>query len=59
MKIEDIYNTIADTYNQKASADVLLEANNRVFSYTIKHVKEVGSLLALGIGDGLSLIPYK
>jgi ubiquinone/menaquinone biosynthesis C-methylase UbiE len=59
MKIEDIYNTIADTYNQKGSADVLLEANNRAFSYTTKHLKEVDSLLALGIGDGLSLVPYK
>ena len=59
MKIEDIYNTIANTYNQKASADVLLEANNIAFSLVTKHVKLTDSLLALGIGDGISLIPYK
>ncbi len=59
MKIEKLYDNIAETYNQKASADVLSEANNTAFSLITREVQCLESLLALGVGDGVCLLPYK
>lgn len=59
MKIQKLYDNIAATYNQKASADVLSDANDRAFSYVKNKAMSFGSILALGIGDGAHLIPYK
>ena len=59
MKIEKLYDKIAETYNQKASADVLSEANNNAFSLITQHVKQPGSVLGLGIGDGVCMLPYR
>lgn len=59
MKIEKLYDKIAETYNQKASADVLSEANNAAFSLITQHAKQPSSILGLGIGDGVCMLPYR
>ncbi len=59
MKIEKLYDNIAGTYNQKASADVLSEANNTAFSLITRNAQCLESILALGVGDGVCLLPYK
>jgi ubiquinone/menaquinone biosynthesis C-methylase UbiE len=59
MKLEKLYDTIAETYNQKASADVLSAANNTAFSLIAQHVKQPTSILGLGVGDGVCLLPYQ
>ncbi len=59
MKIEKLYDNIAETYNQKASADVLSSANNTAFSLITSKNKAIDSILALGVGDGVCLLPYQ
>lgn len=59
MKLEKLYDRIAETYNQKASADVLSAANNTAFSLITQHAKQPMSILGLGVGDGVCLLPYQ
>jgi ubiquinone/menaquinone biosynthesis C-methylase UbiE len=59
MKIEKLYDAIAETYNQKISAGVLSDANNTACSLIEKETIAPKSILALGIGDGVCLLPYK
>jgi ubiquinone/menaquinone biosynthesis C-methylase UbiE len=59
MTIAKLYDHIAATYNQKASANVLLEANNQAFSFIKERTSHLDSILALGIGDGICLLPYQ
>lgn len=58
MKIEKLYDAIAETYNQKISAGVLSDANNTAYSLFKENIQPK-SILALGVGDGVCLLPYK
>ncbi len=59
MKIEKLYDRIAETYNQNASADVLSDANNTAFSLITQRAQQPKSILGLGVGDGVCMLPYK
>lgn len=59
MKLERLYNNIAKTYNQKSSAHVLSESNNAAFGLISNSGLPLHAILSLGVGDGLSLLPYK
>ncbi len=58
MSIEKVYDRVAKHYNQELSAEVLHKANNAGFDLLTKQKKEINSILALGVGDGVYTKPY-
>ncbi len=61
MSIEKVYDTVAKHYNQDLSETVLRSANVTAQNLITKHTTpdDIQSLLALGIGDGIHIKPYK
>lgn len=59
MSIEELYNKAAKTYNQEKSLDILYQANDFAFEMMKAYPEAFSSLLALGIGDGMHVLPYK
>jgi ubiquinone/menaquinone biosynthesis C-methylase UbiE len=59
MSIEQIYNKAVKHYGQDISAEVLKKANMQAFDFICQHDSEIKSILALGVGDGAFLLPYK
>jgi ubiquinone/menaquinone biosynthesis C-methylase UbiE len=59
MSIENLYDKVSKTYNQEKSLDVLEKANDFAFDMMQKYEEAFSSILALGIGDGKHVEPYK
>jgi ubiquinone/menaquinone biosynthesis C-methylase UbiE len=59
MKIERIYDKVAETYNQEVSREVLSKANYTAYKMISSKLDSFSSVLAMGIGDGHYLLPYK
>lgn len=59
MSIEKVYDSVAKHYNQQLSASVLTQANQCAFEFIRQHITQLSSILALGIGDGVYIKPYK
>lgn len=59
MSIEKVYDGTAKHYNQDLSASVLNSANVTAQQFITIHAESINSILALGIGDGLYIEPYK
>lgn len=59
MQIGQIYNKVARTYNQDLSGIVLDTAKKVAMEMAIKQRDHWSSILALGMGDGTDLLPYK
>lgn len=59
MSIEALYDKAAKTYNQEKSLDVLSTANDFAFEMIRPYQEAFSNLLALGIGDGMHVAPYK
>jgi len=59
MQIEKIYNKVAKTYNQDASGKVLDISKRRALELALSECGSLQSILALGMGDGTDLLPYK
>lgn len=59
MSIEELYDKAAKTYNQEKSLDVLQKANDFAFDMMTPYHDAFKKMLALGIGDGMHVAPYK
>ena len=59
MQIERIYNKVARTYNQDLSGEVLDRSKRVAIDLAINQRDHFSSILALGMGDGTDLLPYK
>lgn len=59
MSIEELYDKAAKTYNQEKSLEVLQQANDFAFDLMADHPDAIKKMLALGIGDGMHVVPYK
>lgn len=60
MSIEKVYDkVVAKHYNQDLSVGVLHSANVQAQQLITKNIDEIHSILALGIGDGVYVEPYK
>lgn len=59
MSIEELYDKVAKTYNQEKSLAVLEKANQFAFEMMKPYQDAFSSILALGIGDGVHVAPYK
>lgn len=61
MSIEKVYDNVAKHYNQDLSKQVLRTANTVAHNIILEQIKsdDIKSLLALGIGDGFYIKPFK
>ena len=59
MQIGQIYNKVAQTYNQDLSGEILHQSKMTAIDMVIKQRDQLGAMLALGVGDGTDLLPYK
>ena len=59
MQIKRIYNKVARTYNQDLSGEVLDRSKRVAVDLAIKQRDQFSNILALGMGDGTDLLPYK
>jgi trans-aconitate methyltransferase len=59
MHIEKLYDKVANTYNQDVSGQVLNQAKKVAIDLAIQQRNQFSSILALGVGDGTDLLPYK
>ncbi len=59
MNIEELYDKVANTYNQSTSSKVLNKAKKIALDLMIAHRQSLQSILALGTGDGSDLLLYQ
>lgn len=58
MRIEQLYDEVAKTYNQDLSGEVLDKAKNKALDLILAQNRSFRSILALGMGDGADVLPY-
>ncbi len=58
MRLENVYDKVAQTYNQSLSGEVLTEAKYAAFDLVKRERNHLDSILALGMGDASDLLSY-
>lgn len=59
MSIDDLYDKVATTYNQRQSAEILQAANQEALDKVSLLLPDVNKMLSLGVGDGVYSKAYQ